>query len=136
MADETARAVREARTLSVSVRRSPQEVHALTAGPRNLPRWSWIESVEPDGDRWRVRTPSGTAHLSFVAPSDLGVLDHVVEPAPGVVVHVRMRVVPNGSGSEVLITLLRPPGTTEEAFEEDARTVAADLGRLEAVLEG
>ena len=47
-----------------------------------------------------------------------------------------MRVVPNGSGSEVLITLLRPPGTTEEAFEEDARTVAADLGRLEAVLEG
>ena len=120
----------------MSVLRSPQDVYAFTADPRNLPRWSWIESAEPDGDGWRVSTADGTAHLRFAAPNDLGVLDHEVEPAPGVVVRVPMRVVPNGSGSEVLLTLLRLPGTTDEAFEEDARTVAADLARLKAVLEG
>ena len=127
--------VHAARTLSVSVLRSPQDVYAFTADPRNLPRWSWLESAEPDGDRWRVTTADGTL-LRPSPANDFGVLDHDVEPAPGVVVHVPMRVVPNGTGSEVLFTLFRLPGTTDEAFEDDARTVAADLARLKAVLEG
>ena len=135
MADEAAGGAHEVRTLAVSVRRSPREVHAFTADPRNLPRWSWIESVIQDGDRWAVRTPSGTAHLRFTAPEQVGVLDHEVEVAPGQVVRVTMRVVPDGAGSEVRFALVRLPGTSDEAFEDDARTVAADLRRLKAVLE-
>jgi len=135
VAGESAGALHEARTLSVSVLRSPQDVYAFAADPRNLPRWSWIESAEPDGDRWRVTTAGGTARLRPSPANDLGVLDHDIEPAPGVVVHVPMRVVPNGTGSEVLFTLIRLPGTTDEAFEDDARTVAADLARLKAELE-
>jgi hypothetical protein len=38
----------------------------------------------------------------FVKRNEFGVLDHYVNPAPGVEVYVPMRVLANGSGSEVI----------------------------------
>lgn len=127
--------VQQARTLSVTVERPPAAVYAFTSDPRNLPRWSFIESVEPAGDRWLASTPSGRVLVRFVEANALGVLDHDVEVAPGEVIHVPMRVVPNGDGSEVLFTLVRQPATSDASFEEDAREVARDLAALKAVLE-
>ncbi|HEV7208098.1 MAG TPA: SRPBCC family protein [Mycobacteriales bacterium] len=129
------RSMFEARTLAVSVRRPPEVVYAYAADPRNLPAWSFIESVEPAGDRWLARTSAGPVLLRFAAPNTLGVLDHDVELAPGKVLRVPMRVIANGDGSEVLFTLFRQPGTSAAAFEQDARTVGEDLAALKAVLE-
>lgn len=131
-----AQRVFEARTLSVSVDRPPDVVYAFTSDPRNLPRWSFFEAVEPVGDRWLATTPTDRVLLRFVEANALGVLDHDVEVAPGEVVHVPMRVVRNGDGSEVLFTLVRRPGMSDEAFEEDADVVRRDLAALRAVLEG
>jgi hypothetical protein len=41
----------------------------------------------------------------------------------------------NGSGSEVVISLRRNPGMTNEEFDRDADLVAADLARLKARVE-
>ena len=38
--------------------------------------------------------------------------------------------------SEVVFTLRRPPGMSDEDFRADAAAVAADLTRLKHVLEG
>jgi hypothetical protein len=46
-----------------------------------------------------------------------------------------MRVVSNGEGSEVLITVFRQPGTSEEKFGEDTVWVRRDLEALKALLE-
>lgn len=46
-----------------------------------------------------------------------------------------MRVVPNGDGSEVVFTLFRQPGMTDEQFAADAAWVAKDLAALKAVFE-
>ena len=46
-----------------------------------------------------------------------------------------MRVVPDGGGSEVVFTLRRLPGMSNEDFERDAGLVQADLTRLKQLLE-
>jgi hypothetical protein len=50
-------------------------------------------------------------------------------------VYVPLRVVPNGSGSELTFTLFRQPGMTVQKFKEDAEWVLRDLTKLKAVLE-
>jgi hypothetical protein len=74
-------------------------------------------------------------NLRFVNNNDLGVLDHYVTSAPGVEVYVPMRVLPNGSGSEVLFTLFQLPGMSDEKYAEDAGLVTRDLEKLKGVLE-
>jgi hypothetical protein len=44
-------------------------------------------------------------------------------------------VVADGNGSEVVFTLRRRPGMTDEEFARDADLVAADLARLRQLLE-
>ncbi len=73
--------------------------------------------------------------VRFVPKNTLGVLDHYVIPAPGVEVYVPMRVVPNGSGTEVLFTLFRLPDMLDEKYAEDAALVEDDLKRLKNLLE-
>jgi hypothetical protein len=46
-----------------------------------------------------------------------------------------MRVIPNGSGSEVLFTLVRAPGMTDQEFANDAQQVERDLAALKSLLE-
>jgi hypothetical protein len=47
-----------------------------------------------------------------------------------------LRVLSEGSGSEVVFTLRRQPGMTDEAFEADATAVRTDLEALKQLLEG
>jgi len=46
-----------------------------------------------------------------------------------------MRVFPNGEGAEVLLTVFRQPGVTEEKFVDDTQWVRRDLEALKALLE-
>lgn len=46
-----------------------------------------------------------------------------------------MRVLPNGSGSEVIFTLFRLPDMSNEQFAEDVGMVERDLKTLKDVLE-
>jgi hypothetical protein len=46
-----------------------------------------------------------------------------------------MRVVPNARGCKMAFTLFRRPGTSDSAFESDARTVTSDLAALKALVE-
>jgi len=47
-----------------------------------------------------------------------------------------MRVVPNGSGSEVIFTLFQLAGMSDEKCAEDIRWVEQDLKTLKRILEG
>jgi hypothetical protein len=53
----------------------------------------------------------------------------------GATSHNPMRVVPNGDGSEVVFTLLRLPGTSDDQFVADAGAVERDLRQLKILLE-
>lgn len=80
-------------------------------------------------------TENGPVRVRFVPRNDLGVLDHYVTVAPGVVIYVPMRVVPKGSGSELTLTLFRQPDMTDQKFKEDAEWVLRDLSKLEDILQ-
>jgi hypothetical protein len=56
-------------------------------------------------------------------------MDHVVETPAGDV-NVPMRIVANERGAEVLLTLFRQLGMTDERFAADAKWINRDLARL------
>ncbi|MCK5769320.1 SRPBCC family protein [Algiphilus sp.] len=128
----------ETRHISVFIARPPEAVYAFAADPRNLPRWAAglaRSEVVRDGDDWIVTAPFGTARIRFAPRNDLGVMDHDVTLASGITVHNPMRVMPHGDGAEMLFTLFRQPGMSDEQFAADQAAVEADLQALKTLLE-
>lgn len=127
------------RHVSTGIDRPAGEVYAFAADPRNLPRWAAGlagSTVEADGDHWVTESTLGRVRIGFAPRNDFGVLDHDVTLPTGETVHNPLRVLADGDGSEVVFTLRRRPGMSDEDFERDAEAVVADLGTLKAVLEG
>lgn len=126
------------RTLSISIHRPPAVVEAFITDPRNLPSWAagLGTSVRCEDGQWFVATLQGEVRIRFVEPNPFGVVDHWVRIAPDVEIHMPMRVLPNGPGSEVLITVFPPATMTAEQFAADLELIRADLQSLKRVLEG
>ena len=127
----------ESRTLSITIACPSRKVYEFVSNPENLSRWAagLCKSVRKSDSGWIADTPQGPAKIRFAEKNDFGVLDHYVTPASGVEVYVPMRVVPNGSGSEVIFTLFKTPEMSAEQFAEDAGMVERDLKALKGVLE-
>ena len=126
-----------ARHISRFIDRNPAEVAAFLGDPENLPRWAsgLSTGVRREGDAWVSDSPMGTVTLRFAPTNEFGVLDHDVTLPNGESFHNPMRVVRNDRGSEVVFTLYRLAGVTDDAFEKDAATIAADLERAREILE-
>jgi hypothetical protein len=125
------------RTLSVSIRCSPDKVYEFVTDPQNLPQWAQGlgQSVRKQGSDWVVDTPQGLMKIRFPDQNRFGVMDHYVTTATGVEVYVPMRVLANGSGSEVIFTLFRLPDMSDEQYAEDRQMVERDLKALKDLLE-
>ncbi|MGQ0657800.1 MAG: hypothetical protein ACT4NU_06855 [Chromatiales bacterium] len=96
-----------------------------------------ILSVDQKSEgKWIVETPDGPMRIKFAQQNEFGVLDHCVSLAPGLEISIPMRVVPNGSGSEVMLTLFQLPDMSDEKYAEDIGLVERDLRTLKSVLEG
>lgn len=130
---------RESRHLSVHIARSAGDVYAYAADPAHLPAWAHglSESISPSGrgGEWVAESPMGRVTVVFAPRNSLGVLDHDVTLPTGETVHNPVRVLPDGPGSEVVFTIGHRPDMTDEEFDRDAATVAADLDRLRQLLE-
>jgi hypothetical protein len=128
----------ESRTLSVSIKRHPDEVYAFVSNPENLSQWApaFCKSVRRSGADWIVETPEGSVKIRFVETNPFRVADHYVIPAPGVEFYVPMRVLGDGSaGTEVILTLFHQPTMSDEQFHRDIEMVTRDLNVLKRVLE-
>jgi hypothetical protein len=126
-----------------------REVMAVAGQLDRLPEWaqgfaSGVERVlvrAPDGEsgvegeRWVVDASFGRVEAEFAVDVERGILDHDVTMPDGTVVHNRLRVEPRPHGSELVFTLVRQPGMTDEQWRADAEAVAADLHRLAALCE-
>ncbi|GIF14038.1 SRPBCC family protein [Actinoplanes teichomyceticus] len=128
----------ESRHLSVSIDRPARAVYEYARDPANLAHWApgLGGSVRRVDGRWLVDVPGGAAEVVFAERNELGVLDHDVHLPGGGTVHVPFRVIPDGAGSEVVFTVRRAAGMTDDEFDRDAAAVAADLARLKRILEG
>ncbi len=124
-------------TVGVSVNRDPKTVYEFVSNLENLPTWAkmFCLSVKQLNGGWIVETPQGPAKIRLVERNNLGILDHHVNTSPAVEVFVPMRVVPNGDGSEVMLTVFQTPEMSEEKFAEDIGLVERDLKNLKHALE-
>lgn len=127
----------DSQTISVWVNQSPSQVYEFIVQPENLPLWaSGLGELDTHQDGVSIfRTPEGPVQVTFVPRNALGVLDHVVTPESGLPISVPLRVLANGSGSEVALTLFRQPAMSDAKFAEDRAWVERDLETLKRLLE-
>jgi hypothetical protein len=123
--------------ISIVIQRPWQEVYRFVAQPENLAAWATglgrgIRRVQ---DAWQADGPEGPVRICFCEPNDLGVLDHWVYPDEDTEIYIPMRVIANGDAAELMFTLFRQPGVSDEKFAEDEAWVLRDLANLKSLLE-
>ena len=128
----------ESQHLSVHIRRSVDAVYDYAANPENLPEWaaglsSGISLVAGD---WVSDSPMGRVIVEMIEPNTLGVLDHWVTTPEGDAFYNPVRVIEADGGCEIIFTLRRQPGMSDDAFEADAIAIITDLSTLKSILEG
>jgi hypothetical protein len=105
----------------MTIERNPLDVYNFISDPKNLAKWA--------------SGLGAAAKVRFVERNKYGVLDHYVSVGAGPEVYMPMRVFPNGEGAEVLLTVFRRSGVSDEKFAEDTQWVRRDLEALKALLE-
>lgn len=124
--------------ISVYIDRPTAEVYRFASNPANLPRWAAglaKAAVTQEGNEWVAEAPFGRVRIAFAPVNPFGVMDHDVTLESGIVVHNPMRVVAHGPGSEIIFTLFRQPGMTDERFRADKAAIENDLRTLKTLLE-
>jgi hypothetical protein len=131
----------ESRHECVWIEAAPETVYDFAADPKTWPQWAAglaEGGLRQTADGWVADSPMGQVSVEFAPPNGFGVLDHVVRLPNGEAVYNPMRVVPGGVEEprcEVVFSVRRRPGMTDEEFEADARAVAADLATLKRLVE-
>ncbi len=127
------------RTISISIGREWRAAYEAVWRPEDFPKWASGLSAAPltptEGGWWRTEGPAGPIRIRFTGHNAFGIMDHHVDTGSGAEIYVPMRIVANGEGAEVLFTLFRQPGMSDEMFARDAEWVARDLAGLKALLE-
>jgi hypothetical protein len=128
----------EAKAVTVSINRPPDEVYRYLANPENFPHWApnfcrAIRKVR--ASEWIADTTMGTLTVRFVPANEFLVADHYVTLNSGEEIQNPIRVLPNGKGSEVVFIVFRRAGLTDEEFRADWGTVQKDLEALKRALE-
>lgn len=136
----------ESRHVSTQIAAPPQAVYEFAADPQTWPRWA--AGLAEGGLRqttsgWVADSPMGEVTVEFSPRNDFGVLDHVVRLPTGESVYNPMRVQPwsvptdgDAPRCEVVFSVRRREGMTDEEFEADTEAVAADLATLKRLIEG
>lgn len=129
--------VQRAEVVHVSILATPKSVVAFLNDMENWKTWApWVRSVTRLSEgSWSLETTDGAMTIRFVEPNSLGVLDHHVMLASGMSVFNAMRVVPNGSGSELVMVVTQAPEVSSAQFDQDVQAVTDDFARLKAAAE-
>ncbi len=127
----------ESKHLSIAIAAAPDDVYRFASDARNLPKWAagLAGAIKKDGEHWSADSPMGRIRVEFAASNPHRVLDHVVVLPSGERVSNPMRIIPNENGCEVVFSLFKRRGVTDDAFESDARAVLRDLRELKRLME-
>lgn len=123
---------------SADIQAPPEKVYAFIADPMNWPRYAVVNlrSVSPGLDGWfNVVTKFGEGQLKVNGVKEFGLFDHVWKD-PQATWQVYGRVVPNGAGSTVIMTLFRPPVMSDEMFDHSMKEMDVEMAKLKEILEG
>ena len=125
-------------TVCVAVARGADALYEAFWKPERFASWASGLSqgdLRQTGSGWQADGPEGPVTIRFSEHNAFGVLDHWVDLGDGRVVYVPMRIVANGSGSAVMLTLFRYPDMSDETFARDLDWVRRDLETLKSLAE-
>ena len=125
------------RHLSVSIKRSANEVYDFVSVPENFPLWAsgLGNLLKKANGEWIAESQQGPVRIRFSERNEFGVLNHWVSAKPGLEIYIPLRVIANKGGCELVFTLFRLPGMSDEKFAADAEWVMRDLVSLKNLLE-
>ena len=106
-----------ATTFSVSIDHDWQALYERIWRPEFFPKWASGLSeadLREEGGAWVATGPEGPVRIRFAANNAYGVMDHSVDPGDGNEIHIPLRVIQNGDGAEVLLTLYRQPDMDDD----------------------
>jgi hypothetical protein len=127
----------ESRTISVDIACDWKKAYDFASVPENFPQWAsgLGNSLRHENGEWRAQGPEGPVKIRFSERNEFGVLDHVVITPSGAEIYIPLRVIANGTGCLVMLTLFRLPDMTAEKFDADAEWVTRDLNTLKTLLQ-
>jgi hypothetical protein len=128
----------DATTISLPIRRDWQELYERFWHPEAFPLWASglaEAGLRQDGDLWRAQGPEGPVTIRFTPHNAYGIMDHTVDLGEGRVVSMPMRVIPNGDGCLVSVTLFRQPDMSDAKLKEDVDWIQRDLTALKTLAE-
>ncbi|MBN9061746.1 MAG: polyketide cyclase [Rhizobiales bacterium 65-9] len=125
-------------TFGISINRGWRDAYESIWRPEAFAQWAAglaRANLRRDGGVWKADGPQGPIVIRFSDHNEFGVMDHWVEAGDGVEISVPLRVIANGDGCEVLITLFRLPLMDDAMFAADAAAMKRDLAALKSSLE-
>ncbi len=115
----------------------PERIYAFLSNPMNWPRYAVVnlKSVSPGRDGWfKAVTKFGEGEIKVDGVKEFGILDHVWRD-PQAAWKVYSRVVPNGEGSTVMLTLFQPPVMSDAQFDLAMKEMDIEMAKLKELME-
>jgi len=127
----------EVRLLTATINVPLDEAYGFAHNPENFPQWAsgLSKTLHKTEKGWVAETQTGEATVRFTEPNPYGILDHWVTLGDNAEIYIPLRLIANGEGTEVELTLLRQPEMDDDAFDRDAEVVMNDLLSLKKLLE-
>jgi len=124
-----------AKTLTASLPGNPREIFARISDPENLPAWhsSFCRSLRRENGLLIAESPRGPVPMRFIRDDHSLVLDLLIEVKEGIELLCAIRLLPNGDGSEIIWTLVKPEGISDSVFHEQLRWAGSALHSLRKV---
>lgn len=122
---------------SIDIEATPDKVYAFLSDPLNWPEYAVVNlrSVSPGQNGWfRAVTKFGEGEIKVNGVKELGILDHVWRD-PQASWQVYARVVPNGEGSTVMMTLFQPSVMSDQQFNDAMKEMDIEMAKLKEILE-
>jgi hypothetical protein len=126
------------KTITCSIKRDARSLYEAFWQPESFPEWASGLSnaaLEKTENGWKGNGSEGSITVIFSGHNEFGVMDHWVDVGNGNILYIPLRIIPNGDGSEVMLTLFQYPGMTDAKFAEDQEWVKRDLEALKKLAE-
>ncbi|RZI83046.1 MAG: SRPBCC family protein [Rubrivivax sp.] len=127
----------QVRIISQTIEVPIEAAYAFAHRPENFQKWAagLANSLHKTANGWVADTPQGQATVRFSEPNAHGVLDHWVNMAGKPEVYIPLRMIANGSSTEVELVLFRQAEMSDADFERDEGLIKQDLATLKKLLE-
>ncbi len=121
---------------SISIKCTPQKLFDFISNPLNWPLYSEFNlKVEKKEGYWLIETPQGPLKHVIISDKQYGIMDTIITLPSGNDMLVPSRILPNGNGTEYVVTHFQPGEVSTTIFESWLQGVDRNLNRLKKIME-